>query len=190
MYIQTLPNQVLQNARKTNEKLHKPSNLTIENDEIFHIPKVFQFFLKSVRRTFCSLQTQCGTLIFVRSLNVVISNEKRENIQFRFLEMTKLSIFHRFYKAPPASASSAASPAPPSQRTQPSQRSPASRLKQPSEPSYLTKCETGFVSHFASDVHILFAWRLLRLHRTKGTSSSSSSRSCTSSVCAYVHVHE
>ena len=40
MYLQTFPNQVLRNAIKTNEKLHKPSNLSLQNDEIVNIPQV------------------------------------------------------------------------------------------------------------------------------------------------------
>ena len=76
MYLQPFPNQVLQNAIKTNEKLHKPSNLTLQNDEMLHIPKVFQCFLKSVRRTFWPLQMPPGMQIFARSPNAIISNEK------------------------------------------------------------------------------------------------------------------
>ena len=65
-----------QNALKPMEKKQKPSNLTLQNDEMLHIPKVFQCFLKSVRRTFWPLQMPPGMQIFARSPNAIISNEK------------------------------------------------------------------------------------------------------------------
>ena len=65
-----------QNALKPMEKLQQPSNLALRNDEILHIPKVLQCFLKSVRRTFWPLQMPPGIQLFARSPNAIISNEK------------------------------------------------------------------------------------------------------------------
>ena len=74
-----------QNALKPMEKLQKPSNLTLQNDELLHIPKVFQCFLKSVRRTFWPLQMPPGIQIFARSPNAIISNETYQKPSFQTL---------------------------------------------------------------------------------------------------------